>query len=163
LEIRSKNQDGVESADRPGAKRDMLTASELAQSMPARRSPIAIMNRPNPAALAALFATLLSALALPSTGIADERPLWGYGVRSCNAYLQAYDAEDAGDAAEYQRYEDWLTGFISGLNLATGEDMLRGAGIEPAMRRTRAHCKGNKDDDFFNATMDFVRSLTSLK
>jgi hypothetical protein len=112
----------------------------------------------NIAVAAALCAGLMQT---PAT--AAERPLWGYGVRSCTDYLLACEAEEAGDAAEFQRYEDWLTGFISGINLATGEDALRGSGIESAMRRTRAHCKGHKDDDFFNATMDFVRSLSSLK
>ena len=107
-------------------------------------------------------AILCGSLLLPAASAA-ERPLWGYGVRSCGDYLLACEAEEAGDAAEFQRYEDWLTGFITGLNLATGEDALRGSGIESAMRRTRAHCKGHKDDDFFNATMDFVRSLSSLK
>jgi len=108
-----------------------------------------------------VIVALCSGLLLPATSMA-EPPLWGYGVRSCGNYLAACDAEEAGDAAEFQRYEDWLTGFITGLNLATGEDALRGSGIESAMRRTRAHCKGHKDDDFFNATMDFVRSLSSL-
>jgi hypothetical protein len=105
---------------------------------------------------------LSALLAAPGAVIAD-RPLWGYGVRSCADYLRAYEAEQAGDALEYQRYEDWLTGFVSGLNLATGEDVLRGSGIESAMRRTRDHCQGHQDDDFFNATMDFVRTLSSLK
>ena len=111
-----------------------------------------------PTVVAALCSSLLFSVAS-----AAEPQLWGYGVRSCGDYLLACDAEEAGDAAEFQRYEDWLTGFITGLNLATGEDALRGSGIESAMRRTRAHCKGHKDDDFFNASMDFVRSLSSLK
>jgi hypothetical protein len=88
-----------------------------------------------------------------------EQPLWGYGVRSCPDYLEAA----TGDAAELQRYEDWLTGFVSGLNLATGDDVLRGSGIESAMRRTRKYCEGHPDDDFFNATMEFVRMLSSLR
>ncbi|MGB5832243.1 MAG: hypothetical protein WBG92_09680 [Thiohalocapsa sp.] len=110
----------------------------------------------------AAAAVLCTALLVPAA-LAAKQPLWGYGVRSCADYLVASDAEEAGDAMEFQRYEDWLTGFVSALNLATGEDMLRGSGINSAMRRTRAYCKGNPDDDFFNATMDFVRSLTSLK
>jgi hypothetical protein len=98
----------------------------------------------------------------PQLAKAAEQTLWGYGVRSCDSYLEADTAREAGDASEFQRYEDWLTGFISGLNLATGEDVLRGSGIESAMRRAGAYCKGNPDSDFFNATMDFVRMLTSI-
>ncbi|HBG94139.1 MAG TPA: hypothetical protein DDY14_02180 [Chromatiaceae bacterium] len=111
----------------------------------------------------AFIVILYSTLALPRVVSADERPLWGYGVRGCSDYLLACQAEENGDAAEFQRYEDWLTGFISGLNLATGEDLLRGSGIESAMSRTQAHCKDHQDDDFFNASMEFVRSLASLK
>lgn len=108
----------------------------------------------------ALACAMLAQLSLAE---AAEQPLWGYGVRSCASYLEADAARETGDAAEFQRYEDWLTGFISGLNLATGEDVLRGSGIESAMRRTQAYCRGTPDSDFFNATMDFVRMLTSIK
>ena len=66
-----------------------------------------------------------------------------------------------GDFVRHQVTDDAARSFEQWVQ--ESNDMLRGAGIEPAMRRTRAHCKGNKDDDFFNATMDFVRSLTSLK
>jgi hypothetical protein len=93
------------------------------------------------------------------------QPLWGYGVRSCDAFVAAAKAQDEGDAAEYQRYEDWLTGFVSGINLAIGEDALAGSGIETAMRRTRSYCerKEKGGEDFFNAAMELVRSLRSLR
>lgn len=133
----------------------MHTTASDAASIPAPTTG----NRANPIALIVLCATLLPQAA----AAAEPRPLWGYGVRGCADYLLACKAEEAGDAAEYQRYEDWLTGFISGLNLATGGDVLQGSGIESAMRRTRARCAGHRDEDFFNATMDFVRALTSLR
>lgn len=98
-----------------------------------------------------------------ATAHAEDQPLWGYGVRSCASYLEACGQEEQGDAAEFQRFEDWLTGFISGLNLATGDDVLRGSGIESAMRRTRAYCEREPNEDFFNASMDFVRALSGLK
>lgn len=103
---------------------------------------------------------LLPALALADTAQAAGQPLWGYGVRSCADYTAASAAPDTGDLG---RYEDWLTGFISGLNLATGEDVLRGSDIQTAMKRTLAFCKGKPDTDFFNATMDLVRSLRALR
>jgi hypothetical protein len=84
-------------------------------------------------------------------------------VRGCDHYLDAYAAAEAGHAAEFQRYEDWLTGFISGLNLALDEDVLRGSGIESAMRRTRSHCQGNPQDDFFTAVMDLIRLLRAFR
>ena len=112
----------------------------------------------------ALWVLALLLLLLPAAALqAKKQPLWGYGVRSCQAYAAAAKAADGGDAAEYQRYEDWLTGFLSGLNLSLGEDVLRGSGIETAMGRARSHCKGNPKDDFFNATMDFVRMLGSVR
>jgi hypothetical protein len=117
-----------------------------------------------PARPAACGALLIAAL-LSGPASADEKTpqtLWGYGVRACADYVAACVQDDAGDPAELQRYEDWLTGFISGLNLATGEDMLRGSGIESAMRRTRAFCERKPEQDFFNASMDFVRALNDL-
>lgn len=89
--------------------------------------------------------------------------LWGYGVRSCTDYEQASAAADAGEPAEYQRYQDWVTGFISGLNLALDEDVLSGSGIETLMRRTLSHCKAHPQDDFFTASMELVRLLSSLR
>lgn len=102
-----------------------------------------------------LAGTSQSALALKPT-------LWGYGVRSCAAYERASAADD-GDTAEYQRYEDWVTGFVSGLNLALDEDVLSGSGIETLMRRTLSHCKANPEDDVFTASMEVVRLLSSLR
>lgn len=102
----------------------------------------------------------------PGLGADKLPPLWGYGVKSCSDYLGAAKGWEAGielQIAEYRRYEDWLTGFVSGLNLATGQDVLKGAEIEAAMRRTRAYCEGNRRSDFFNATMDFVRMLSRLR
>ena len=101
-------------------------------------------------------------LLLPAAALA-ERSVWGYGVRSCADFLRARTDQGANSAAELQRYEDWLTGFVTGLNLATGEDVLRGSGIQAAMDRTAAYCKGKPDADFFNASMDFVRTLSSMK
>jgi hypothetical protein len=93
-------------------------------------------------------------------------PLWGYGIKSCEEFLSAAEGYEKGAAemtAEYGRYEDWLTGLISGLNLATGQDVLRGADIKTAMRRIRAHCGGHRGDDFFSAAMDLVRMLSGLR
>ena len=93
-------------------------------------------------------------------------PLWGYGVKTCDAYLSAVDGNDQGDELqtwEYRRYEDWLTGFVSGLNLATGKDVLVGADVNSAMRRIRAWCGGHQKEDFFAGTMDLVRMLSGLR
>ncbi|MGA7978731.1 MAG: hypothetical protein WCA32_00720 [Chromatiaceae bacterium] len=104
--------------------------------------------------------------AAPSLNAGKLPPLWGYGVKSCSDYLSAAKGWEAGvetEIAEYRRYEDWLTGFVSGLNLATGEDVLKGADIDSALRRTRAYCEGHRKQDFFNASMDFVRMLSKLR
>jgi len=98
---------------------------------------------------------------------AEDLPLlWGYGVKSCEQFLDAAEGDEDGleqAVSEYGRYEDWLTGFVSGLNLATGKDVLAGADIETALRRIRAHCRGHRKEDFFTATMDFVRMLSRLR
>lgn len=104
--------------------------------------------------------------ATPSLQAEKMPPLWGYGIKSCPQYLDAATGREQGHEQpkrEYRRYEDWLTGFISGLNLATGKDVLKGADIDTAMTRIRAHCGGNRKDDFFAATMDLVRMLSGLR
>jgi hypothetical protein len=101
-------------------------------------------------------------------GVQAERlpPLWGYGIKSCNDFLGAAEGDEKGVeqfVLEYGRYEDWLSGFISGLNLATGKDVLRGADIETALRRIDAYCGGHRSEDFFTASMDLVRMLSGLR
>ena len=93
-------------------------------------------------------------------------PLWGYGVKSCDAYAAAWTGREAGvdtGIAEYRRYRDWLGGFVSGLNLATGRDVLAGVDLERALGRIHLYCDDHRKDDFFTATMDFVRELSVLR
>jgi len=114
---------------------------------------------------ALISATLLMGIAF-SAQAEKLPPLWGYGIKSCDQFLAAAEGSENGVerlATEYGRYEDWLTGFISGLNLATGKDVLRGADIETALRRIRSYCGGHRKDDFFAATMDLVRMLSGLR
>ena len=111
---------------------------------------------------------VLVLLLFASPGLRADKmpPLWGYGVKTCSAFLAAAEAQGAqaeGPGAEYRRYEDWLSGFVSGLNLATGKDVLVGADIGSAMGRIRAWCGGHKKEDFFTGTMDLVRMLSGLK
>ena len=124
--------------------------------------PVRWAARPSISSLGRILLLLLLA-GTSHSALALKPALWGYGVRSCAAYEQASTAADAGDPAEYQRYQDWAGGFVSGLNLALDEDVLSGAGIDTLMRRTLNHCKANPGDDFFTATMGVVRLLSSLR
>lgn len=126
------------------------------------------MNNPNLLRPVPASAFVLAVLLFAAPSLQAEKmpPLWGYGIKSCSQFLSAAEDRDDGNGQprrEYRRYQDWLTGFISGLNLATGKDVLKGADIDTAMRRIRAHCGGNKKDDFFKATMDLVRMLSGLR
>ena len=94
-------------------------------------------------------------------GTAAEKPqLWGYGVKGCREYLPAW--ENRAQGSEYQRFQDWLTGLVTGLSLATGKDVLQGVEIPVAMRRIQLHCEDHRDDDFFNASMSLIRLLSML-
>ena len=117
--------------------------------------------------LASFLLAVIFLAGIPCIAGAEKLPpLWGYGIKSCGEFLSAAE-NDANEldqiGSEYGRFEDWLTGFISGLNLATGKDVLKGADIDTAMRRIRAHCGGNRKEDFFTATMDLVRMLSGLR
>lgn len=92
--------------------------------------------------------------------------LWGYGVKPCGAYVAAAPGEGVPDAvggADYTRYREWLAGLVSGLNLATGRDVLAGADLEAALSRIRAYCRDRPDEDFFNSSMALIRSLGQVK
>jgi len=108
---------------------------------------------------------LLLLLIVPLSPVRAAQPaqLLGYGVKTCGDYMAASKQfEDGISTLAYRRYQEWLSGFVSGLNLATGKDVLRGAAIDSAMTRIRADCEGNRHQDFFNATMRFVRMLSGL-
>ncbi|MEO5343764.1 MAG: hypothetical protein H7842_10585 [Gammaproteobacteria bacterium SHHR-1] len=108
-----------------------------------------------------LLCTLL--MLFPLGAAAGE--LLGYGVRPCEDYLRTYQGweQDQPKAVmEYFHYQDWLAGFISGLNYATGDDQLRGVGIPGVLRRNRIHCQERPNDDFFTATMALIRGLKDL-
>ena len=111
----------------------------------------------------ALFPVLLSG---PLPAQEKAPPLWGYGIKSCDHYVQAWNGREAGEEgalAEYRRYSDWLSGFASGLNLATGMDVLVGVEIKGALRRIHLYCDEHRKEDFFAATMDLVKLLSQLK
>ena len=109
--------------------------------------------------LAILQLSLTSAIASPSQ-------LLGYGVKPCEAYLETYAGWDNGleeQIEKYLHYRDWLTGFVSGLNLAMGEDMLRGVEVSGAMRRIQLYCDEHPSDDFFTASMSLIKLLSNLE
>ena len=88
--------------------------------------------------------------------------VWGYGTKSCNSYIEAYKAKESGKQEkvwEYFRYRDWLTGYISGLTMATGIDVTQGVDPKSSMRRIKLMCEEDLGNDFFTATMEFVRVI----
>jgi hypothetical protein len=88
--------------------------------------------------------------------------LWGYGVKSCTDFAAVAPGPGASAAmagGEYLRYREWLAGLVTGLNLATGSDVLKGAELEAALTRIRAHCGSHPEDDFFNASLTLFKSL----
>jgi hypothetical protein len=113
--------------------------------------------------LTVLLTLELSTLAGPALGAPT---LWGYGVKSCKEYL-AVSAGNGSPASvagkEYGRYREWLAGLVTGLNLATGTDVLGGAELDAALTRIGAHCRNKPADDFFNASMSLIRSLGQVK
>ncbi len=82
--------------------------------------------------------------------------LWGAGVAQCGDFVAAWEADRTEDRRPYR---DWLAGFASGLNLATGEDVFGGESLEAVMRRLHIYCDDHSDEDFFNASMAVIRTL----
>jgi hypothetical protein len=113
-----------------------------------------------------LLTGLLLACWLPLTAAEGDPPqLWGYGVKGCAEYIAASEGRERGDAeaaVDYLLYREWISGLVTGLSLATGQDVLVGVDIEQALRRIELHCEEHREDDFFNASMALVRLLSML-
>lgn len=119
-------------------------------------------TRPRPPCLAALAL----GLGLCSVAAGAGPAVWGYGVKPCRDFLAAAPGDAAPatlSGAEYLRYREWLAGFITGLNLATAADVLAGAELDAALISIHARCQARPGDDFFNATMNLIRSLGRTK
>ncbi len=115
-----------------------------------------------------LIKQLLLASLLLSLGSVNASPsqLLGYGVKPCEAYLKAYEGWNSGleeQMEQYLHYRDWLTGFVSGLNLAMGEDMLHGVEVAGAMRRIQLYCDEHPTEDFFTASVSLIKLLSNLE
>ncbi|MBK1640891.1 hypothetical protein CKO12_03160 [Chromatium okenii] len=113
-----------------------------------------------------LSTTAASAADRPAQQAPGVPALWGYGMKSCGEFLAAAPADAlslplAGE--EYRRYQEWLAGLVTGLNLTTGRDVLRDAELTAAMVRIRALCAAHPDEDFFNASVRLIRALGQLK
>jgi len=111
-------------------------------------------------------AALLFCSFAAGVGAAEYKPqIWGYGVKGCRDFETAAADADRGSQealAEYRRYQDWLTGLVTGLSLATGQDVLKGTGIAKGMESIRKNCRSRPGDDFFNVSMDLVRALSLM-
>lgn len=109
-----------------------------------------------------LLPCLLSmGLALPALA-GESGGLVGVGVKRCEALTVAARGADRGEdegVLELRRYSDWVGGFVSGLNLATGEDLLRNLQLAGAMRRVALHCADHPDEDVFTAVQTVLRGL----
>ncbi len=111
------------------------------------------------------FLAGLIALALAGpTAAADTGGLVGVGVKRCEGLTAAARGADRGEdegILELRRYSDWVAGFVSGLNLATSDDLLRQLSLDGAMRRIALHCADHPDEEVFTAVRTVLRALQS--
>jgi len=94
--------------------------------------------------------------------------LYGYGVHSCDDLVasarQWESSEKEGEGAlAHVQLREWMSGFISGLSLALGNDVTRGAGVEGMMRQVVKQCTEHRQSDVFTATMELIKKRGGLE
>jgi hypothetical protein len=103
-------------------------------------------------------------VAAPTGGAEDAGGLIGMGVRSCDdlglAEVSAGRGDDQG-VLTLRRYDDWAAGFVSGLSLAAGRDLLRNVPFGGLMRRVGAHCADHPRDDVLTAISAVLKDLNA--
>ncbi len=109
---------------------------------------------------------LLIACHLPWTWAGDSPArVRGAGVQECAEYRWAWQGRSGSEpqaVAEYRSYRAWLAGFVSGLDVATGMDVLAGVPLDQALDRIAAWCQTHPREDFITATRDLIRMLSRL-
>jgi hypothetical protein len=109
--------------------------------------------------------TAMLILFVPMALGAEKPQVIGYGVKSCESYLDTFESWEQGQEegiSEYRRYRDWFSGMVTGLSLATDMDVLKGVEIKGALRRVQIYCDEHPTEDFFTASMNLIRVLSSL-
>ena len=92
--------------------------------------------------------------------------LYGYGVHSCDdlvASARQWQSDEEEGALAYVQLREWMSGFISGLSLALGSDVTRGAGVEGMMRQVVKQCTEHRQSDVFTATMELIKKRGGLE
>jgi len=99
----------------------------------------------------------------------EEAPplVWGYGNRRCSEYLLIYPAPNQPQredlVAEYQSTREWVSGFATGLSLATGMDILHGGNVDEVMERLFTQCGTQISNDLFNVALGVFRAMSTEK
>ena len=108
---------------------------------------------------------LILTLAVPAWAADSPARVRGAGMKECAEFRWAWQARngrEAEAAAEYQAYRNWLEGFVTGLDLATGMDVLVGVPVDQALARIAAWCRAHPREDFLAGTRDLIRMLSRL-
>ena len=119
--------------------------------------------------LSTMLFTMLFLLLSAAPSWSQNASLYGYGVRSCDDLVASAkqweaesDKEDAG-ALAYVQLREWMSGFISGLSLALGNDVTRGAGVEGMIRQVVKQCTDRRQSDVFTTTMELIKKRGGLQ
>lgn len=91
--------------------------------------------------------------------------LHGYGGQECGRFLETRSQAEQGVARavfDELAYSQWLAGLVSGLSLASGEDVLHGADVEGLMRRVQRHCEDDLSLNVMDAALAHIRDLSKL-
>lgn len=97
--------------------------------------------------------------------VVAEPMLHGHGAKTCVEYLDTWRRWESGQDTgiyDYFGYQQWMAGLVTGLSLATGEDVLRGADVEGMMRRVKLGCEDDRKQDVFEAATAYLRELSQL-
>ena len=112
-----------------------------------------------------ILGALMFSLACCGAAAASPPLLHGYGGESCERFLETRRQAEQGEARavfDELGYSQWLAGMVSGLSLASGEDVLHGADVDGLLRRVQRHCEDDLSLNVMDAALAHIRSLSQL-
>jgi len=98
--------------------------------------------------------------------VAKSPQLYGYGLKTCDHYRTTFliaQQTPKIQNSDLMAYQNWLDGFISALNLATGRAVLVNMEWSEVSKKLALQCEDKRFPEFIDAVRSLIRLNSGSK